>query len=98
MPTESRSERPIYEKLRKPPRLEVRPARCASRKTEIIAMLDEGESVAAVCRRFGVARDTFVKFSLSSPQVIRRISVRRGGRRRRPGPAFDNGISSADKK
>lgn len=70
----------------------------ASRKTEIIAMLDEDESVAAVCRRFGVARDTFVKFSLSSPQVNRRISVRRGGRRRRPGPAFDNGIFSADKK
>lgn len=48
---------------------------------EIILMLDRGESVARICREFGVSRDTFTKFRKLSSEVQRALSAKEDRRK-----------------
>ena len=79
--------------------------RCISKQIKLYTTkekycFDDSINSKVLCLAFGLVAE--IERNLISmrtnPQVNRRISVRRGGRRRRPGPAFVNGISSADKK
>lgn len=47
-----------------------------SKAAEIVALLDGGASIISICRRFGVARDTFVRFCASSRPVRQAMSRR----------------------
>ena len=79
--------------------------RCISKQIKLYTTkekycFDDSINSKVLCFAFGLVAEIARNLisMRTNPQVNRRISVRRGGRRRRPGPAFDNGISSADKK
>ena len=59
-----------------------------SKAAEIVALIDGGASIISICRRFGVARDTFVRFSASSRPVLHAMSRRNAGKTLNNGKTF----------
>ena len=40
-----------------------------SHRAEVVSMLENGDSIAAICRHFGVSRETFARFRTDFPEV-----------------------------
>ena len=57
-----------------------------SNRKEVLKLLRRGESVAGICRRYGISRDTFRRFRLDDCEVARclekNIAARKGSRTR----------------